>query len=130
MKERTAWYEKRGITKARYLELKGIAGQYDEMIRKERELRAGEVDRAEEGNVAWKKKDPTGNTALMIVSKSYAPRIRAIEEAARAVDACMWKYILNNVARGESWEKMRPPCGCRQFHQKRRLFFAELDKRI
>lgn len=130
MTERTAWYERRGITKGRYLELKGIASQYDWMRSQERKLRMGEVDREESGNKTWHKKDPTGNTALAMISRSYAPRIQAIEEAAKAVDISLWKYIIRCVCRGESWEKMTPPCGQRQFYAKRRLFFAELDKRI
>ena len=130
MRERTAWYEKRGITKGRYLELKGIASQYDWMCSQERKLRMGEIDREESGNSTWKKKDPTGNMAMMLIGKSYAPRIQAIEDAARAVDPLMWKYILDNVARGKPWIDGITPCGQRQFYAKRRLFFAELHKRI
>lgn len=130
MTERTAWFEKRGITKGRYMELKGIASQYDWMKRQEKKLQAGEIDRNESGNVVWRKKDPTGNAAIGLVSKSYAPRIKAIEDSAKAADAFLWKYILRCVCRGESWEKMQPPCGRRQFHARRRLFFAELDKRV
>ncbi len=130
MTERTAWYEKRGITKGRYLELKGIAAQYDWMRAQERKLRMGEVDREEGGNKTWQKKDPTGNAAIAIVGKSYAGKIRAVEESAKAVDMLLWKYILRCVTRGESWDKMMLPCGQRQFYAKRRLFFIELDKRI
>lgn len=130
MTERTAWLEKRGITKARYMELKGIAGQYDWMKAQEKKLRAGIVDRREGGNSTWQKKDPTGNAAMMMISKSYAPRIKAIEEAAKAADGFLWKYLLRCVARGESWETMQPPCGRRQFYARRRMFFAELDKRV
>lgn len=130
MTERTAWYEKRGITRGRYLELKGIASQYDWMRTQERKLRLGEIDREEGGNRTWRQKDPTGNAAILLATKSYVPRIQAIEEAAKAVDAFLWKYILRCVTRGESWEKMQPPCGRRQFYSKRRLFFAELDKRV
>lgn len=128
--ERTAWFEKRGITRGRYMELKGIASQYDWMKMQERKLQAGVVDRNEGGNSTWQKKDPTGNAALMMISKSYTPRIKAIEESAKAADAFLWKYILRGACRGESWEKMAPPCGRRQYHEKRRLFFAELHKRV
>lgn len=130
MTERTAWYEKRGITEWRYLELKGIARQYDWMRRQERKLRMGEIDRKDTGNEIWRQKDPTGNAAIAMISRSYAPKIRAIEEAAKAAGGCLWEYILRNVARGETWERMAVPCGRRQFHAKRRCFFAELDKRI
>lgn len=130
MTERTAWFEKRGITKGRYMELKGIASQYDWMKRQEKKLRAGEVDRVESGNDVWHKKDPTGNAAIGLITKSYAPKIKAIEDAARAADPLLWKYILRSACRGESWEKMQPPCGRRQFHIRRRMFFAELDKRV
>lgn len=130
MQERTAWYEKRGITRGRYLELKGIAAQYEEMKEAERKLRRGEIDREESGNVVWKKKDPTGNAAVAMIERSNAPRIRAIEEAAKAVDGRLWQYILRCVSAGESWTTMTPPCGQRQFYAKRRLFFYELHKRI
>lgn len=130
MRERTAWYENRGITKGRYQELQGIAKQYDWMRTQEKKLRMGEIDRVESGNTAFKQKDPTGNMAIVLISKSYAPRIQAIEDSARASDPFLWKYILRHVTRGESWEKMQPPCGQRQFYAKRRLFFAELDKRV
>ena len=130
MTERTAWFERHGITKGRYMELKGVASQYDWMRRQEKKLRAGEVDRSESGNGVWHEKDPTGNTAIGNIAKSYAPKIKAIEEAAKATDALLWQYVLRCVCRGESWEKMCVPCGRRQFHARRRMFFVELNKRI
>ena len=131
MKKRTPWYEKHGMTEGRIRELEGIALQYDDLREAERKLRAGEIDQPQRGNVIWKKKDPTGNMAAMRADKSNAPRIRAIEESARAAGGGLWREVLRNATcRGETWEKINPPIGRRQFYALRRRFFIELDKRV
>ena len=129
-KERTKRYESMGINKYRYLELKNIARQYDWMKREEAKLRRGEVDRPEGGNGTWKQPDPTGNEAITMVVRSYAPRIRAIEESAKAAGQEIYKWLMRNVTRGETFEKLNPPCGSAQFYRARRMFFAELDARL
>ena len=123
-------YKDMGIDKNRYLELKYIARQYDAMIREEAKLRRGEVDRPEGGNQAWRKPDPTGNAAMLVAMKSNMPRIRAIEEAARAAGAEIYSWLMRCVTRGETYEQLGPPCGQAQFYRARRRFYIELDRRI
>ena len=131
-RERTKRYEEMGISEFRYRELKNIALQYDEMVENEKRLRRGEVDRKGKGNVAWKKPDPTGNTAISIAVRSNAEKIRAIEEAARAAGPGMYRSIMRNVTQGERYSTMvpKPPCGQPQFYRARQLFFVELDRRL
>ena len=100
------------------------------MVRAEKKLRRGEVDRQNSGNQTWKQPDPTGNAAICIAMKSQAHKIKAIEEAARAAGPEIYTWLLRCVTRGEVWEKLGPPCGRAQFYAARRRFYAELDARI
>lgn len=119
-----------GINKFRYLELKNIARQYDSMIKAERKLRRGEIDRPEGGNQTWRQPDPTGNAAIGIAMKSNAHKIKAIEESVQAAGPEIYTWLLRNVTRGETYEQLHPPCGRAQFYAAHRRFFAELDARI
>lgn len=130
MNERTKRYEDAGISRDRYMELKFIARQYDAMRRAEERIQRGEYDRKPSKNGKWRQSDPTGNEAVSRIERSFAPRIRAIEEAAKEAGADLWRFVLRSVARGETYERMGPPCGRRQFYQMRRRFFIELDSRV
>lgn len=123
-------YEDAGISKFRYLELKNIARQYDQMRREEAKLRHGETDRKEGGNQTWRQPDPTGNAAIGIAMKSNARKIKAIEDSARAAGPEIYRWLMRCVTRGETFEKMGPPCGRAQFYAARRRFFIELDARL
>lgn len=123
-------YENAGINKNRYLELKYIARQYDAMRKEEAKLRRGEVDRPEGGNQTWKQPDPTGNAAVGIAVRSNAHKIKAIEDSAKAAGPEIYKYLMRCVTRGETFEKMMPPCGRSQFYRARRQFYVELDARL
>lgn len=100
------------------------------MVREEKKLRRGEIDRAEGGNAQWRQPDPTGNAAIGIAMKSNAGRIKAIEDAARAAGPEIYRWLMRCVTRGETFEKLGPPCGRAQFYAARRRFFVELDARI
>lgn len=102
-RERFKRYEATGISRYRYLELKSLARQYDE-------LRCGRK-RADADACALKK-------------------ICAIEDAARAAGGDIYAWLMRCVTRGETWEKMNPPCGRSQFYKARRLFYIELNKRL
>lgn len=104
--------------------------QYDSMRREEAKLRRGEVDRKTGGNQTWKKPDPTGNAAISIAMKSNANRIKAIEDAAHAAGDEIYPWLMKCVTRGETWERLGPPCGRAQFYRARRLFYLELDARL
>ena len=100
------------------------------MVRAEKKLRRGEVDRPQGGNQTWRQPDPTGNAAVGIAMKSNAHKIRAIEESVQAAGPEIYAWLLRCVTRGETWEKLCPPCGRVQFYAARRLFFVELDARL
>lgn len=123
-------YADAGISKYRFFELKNIALQYDEMIKAEKKLRRGEVDRVESGNQTWKRPDPTGNAAINIAIKSNAPKIRAIEESVQAAGPEIYTWLLRHVTRGETYEQLNPPCGRAQFYRAHQRFFMELDRRV
>lgn len=128
--ERVKRYEKFGISKNRFLQLKYLARQYDELRAWESKLRSDELDRVQRANAAWHAKDPTGNKAIRFVTLSNADKIRAIEDSARAAAPGMERALLRCVTRGESWERIAPPCGRDQFYAMRRRFFVELDLRV
>ena len=100
------------------------------MRREEARLWRGESDRESKGNQSWKQPDPTGNTAIGIAMRSKAQRIRAIEDSARAAGAELYPWLMKCVTRGETYEKLNPPCGRVQFYDARKLFFIELDMRV
>ncbi len=128
--ERVKRYEQYGISKNRFLQLKYLARQYDEMRAYEGRLRRDEIDRVQPVNAKWHAKDPTGNKAIRLATLSYADKIRAIEDSARAAAPGMERALLRCVTRGESWERIGPPCGRDQFYAMRRAFFVELDRRV
>ena len=95
----------------RYDELKAIARQYSEY--KSLALR-----------VATGKKTSTPRP------DDYAHRIWAIETAAIAAAGDLAEYILLNTTKEQTFEKIAPPCGRRQFYYYRKCFFEELNKRL
>lgn len=52
-----------------------------------------------------------------------------VEQAAIEADAELYQAILRNVTLGEPYERIGPPCGRRQFFEKRRIFFYLLQER-
>ena len=100
------------------------------MVREEKKLRRGEIDRTGSGNQTWRQPDPTGNAAIGIAMKSNAGRIRAIEEAAQAAGPGIYVYLLRCVTRGGTFEELGPPCGRAQFYTARQRFYVELDARL
>lgn len=61
--------------------------------------------------------------------KTHKPKQAAmIEQAARTAEPELWPYILRNVTQGVPYHALLIPCGRRQFYEKRRRFFVELDK--
>ncbi len=118
-----------GISENRYTELKYMCRQYDDMRSRLDRIRMGIDDPSpRKGNSPAQAKDPTGNNAIRAADSWCARRIRDIEQAARAADPALSKYILNNVTRGIRYEEMPVPCGINQFYSARRRFFWELDQ--
>lgn len=110
MKERVIWYEKHGIHKERYLELKHFALQYPKYI-------------AEFAKMCRE------NRYTNRVEELYR-RIQAIEGAASvAADGKLRECLILNVTTGRTERQLNPPCGHAQFYALRRAFFLELDKR-
>lgn len=130
MRVRAKWYEKHGISQQRYIQLKAFAMRYDELREREAALRRGEFDRREQKNKTWRKKDPTGNTAIGNVMRSCQKQINAIEDSAGIAAPDLYEYLMKNVTRGVKYEDMRVPTGRRQFYAARRRFYLELDQRV
>ncbi len=124
---RTRWYEKHGISKERYIELKNVCLQYDQYKRKDRELRLGDYCRRG-GNQAYSLPDPTGREAARNADSVYARKMRIIERAANEACGPLACAMLRHVTTGCSMEMTSAPCGRRQFFQLRREFFAILDR--
>lgn len=107
-----------------------MARQYEAMVKAERALRRGEIDRESGGNRHWRQSDPTGNAAISIAMHSKADKIRAIEESVQAAGPGIYTWLLRGVTQGKTFEQLNPPCGRAQFYQARRRFFMELDRRL
>lgn len=111
--DRTKRYEKAGIDRDRYFELRAVCRQYDTMRKM--------IEVARMAN--------TYNDAL----EHKWHKICAINESVEAVckkDSGMAPYILRAVTKKETYEQINPPCGRNQFYRRRRAFFVELDKRL
>lgn len=119
--------EKYGIDRQRYEELHAICRQYDKYRRLDAKMHQGEYDQPTKGNGHWSQPDPTGNRAVMLAGNRYAQRVKAIEAAAKAASPALAWHIIQNVARGKTYEQLMPPCGQRQWTEAKRRFFAELD---
>ena len=120
-----------GITPERYGELQDMCRQYPEHVRKIRRVRAGIVDRPSRKGGAWKRPDPTGNTAVNIAVEVewMEARVRMIDNCAKlAAPAAIAMAILKNVTEGRSYEHLRPPCGKNQFYDFRLWFYVLLDR--
>ena len=106
--------------------------QYDDMRRRLDHIRAGADSPRPSGGARAGVKDPTGNRAARAADSWYAARIHAIEQAAIAADPACHRFILRNVTRGTSYDKMaanaRIPCGREAFYALRRKFFWLLDQ--
>ena len=119
-----------GISAARYAELKNVCRQYQEYKREIRRIQAGIVNRLERSSGAWKRPDPTGNTAVYIndLTGWMAARVKAIEQsAARSAPHAVAGAVLRSVTEGLSYDVLCPPCGKRQFFAYRLLFYILLD---
>ena len=102
-RERTLWYEKRGMSRLRVLELKLVCQRYAEYTA---EIPVG---------ADWENSLPVRKR-------------RAIEAAARAASEELYPYLMQHVTTGVLPEKLCAPCGSRQFYQARRRFFVELHR--
>lgn len=98
-KERIKRYERVGISKNRYGELKYIAKQYDELQSLNKTPSEGDIR-----------------------------KIQAIEVAAQAADSALFEWILQCVTAGKTFEQLNPPCGRVQFFRARTRFFIELNR--
>ena len=58
----------------------------------------------------------------------YSKDIELIEQIAiEAGGAELYQWFIKAVTENKKWEDLRPPCGRRQFYEKRRKFFYLLD---
>ena len=120
-----------GISPARYDELRAVCRQYPEYRRQLERARAGIVDRPRRRGGAWRKPDPTGNTAIQLAALPFVRRMRAIEQSANAVAVPnIAEALIKNACEGMPYYQLRPAIGERQFYVLRQLFFIELDSRI
>ena len=124
---RTRWYEKREISKERYLELKNVCLQYEQYRRQDWRLRNGDL-RVCGGNQAYAQPDPTGRAAARNADSVYAKKMRAIERAAEESCGPLAWHMLAHVTTGRPVESLDAPCGRRQFFKLRREFFIALDR--
>lgn len=125
---RTKWFEKHGISKERYLELRSICMQYDQYRRKDWELRMGDAPKRSGNRVYSGTPDPTGHEAARRADSLPARKMRAIERAAEESCGAFAWAILENVTHGKPMETIDAPHGLRQMYQLRREFFAALDR--
>lgn len=120
-----------GISPWRYAELRAVCRQYREHKRTLERASLGIVDKPRRRGGAWHLPDPTGNAAINIAAMPAQRIVRAIDQSAAAVaEPVVAAAILKSVTEGADYDRLRPPCGQRQFYVLRQLFFIELDRRM
>ena len=65
------------------------------------------------------------NTNLHYINK-LKEDVETIEKAAKISDVILAEYIIKSISKGIPYENVRPPCGRRQFYEKRKKFFINL----
>lgn len=129
MKRHPRMLAEAGISPARYAELRDICRQYREM-RQAVKLVERYGNHRFDATVGGRR-DPTGNTAAWAASMPEARRLRIIDQcAADAGGKVVGRAILRSVTEGMDYERLRPPCGMRQFYQMRLAFYVEMDRRL
>lgn len=117
-----------GISWERYMELSYYCRQYQQLLEQRDAIRAGFNDLRLTGQPRGNRTgDPTAQRAERAIAISR--KLEDIELAAIQADGNLCAYILDNVARGIPYERLRCPCGRKQFYETRRRFFAILDER-
>lgn len=124
-----------GITPERYQELQSVCRQYPYYARRARRARAGIVDTPKRRSGAWRRPDPTGNTAASLADLLgwESARMKLIETCARqAGGSAVAPSILESVTEGRGFDvlRRRAPCGRRQFYVLRLGFYVLLDARL
>lgn len=117
------------LSRNRNLELRYLCLQYDEMKHKLQSidygLKAVEITGMPSSH---RLSNVTEETALKRIN--LTKKLEAIEQSAIEADPEIYKYILKAVANDLPYEYLSVPCGRRQFYEKRKLFFALLDKKV
>ena len=119
------------ISPDKYRELLYFCRQYDEL--KDKLLSCYDIravrlsDMPKSGRIS----NTTEHNAL--TSEKLSKSISLIEQTAIEADAELYQFIIDNVARGTSYEYLRNacniPCGHRKFYLTRRKFFFLLSKK-
>lgn len=129
MEERNLNLQKYGISKERYLELKYFCRQYHEFLDK---IQYGLIkstinDGMPKGGINTS--SPVEQQA--IDNNQLIDAINLIDDTVNATvdDEKMRKCILQAVTLGTSYERMKVPCGRRQFYELRRKFFYLLAQK-
>ena len=119
----------KNLSKNRYLELKYLCLQYNDMKHKLQSLNYGlkatEITGMPSSHRLGNITEETAFKRITLTEK-----LKAIDQSAIAADVDIYQYILKAVSDDLPYECLSVPCGRRQFYEKRRLFFTLLDKRI
>lgn len=105
-----------------YRELLYFCWQYPEKAAKLRDLRSltlAPPNGTPRGNAPG---NPTERKAINALK--YSTDCEMIEQTAIEAGAGIYSWLLKNITeKGMTWERLNPPCGRRQFYEKRRRFF-------
>lgn len=119
--KRTICMDEYGISQYAYRELYYFCLQYDEKRERLKSMYGGKSQVITGMPKGGRISDSTFNTAERALR--LRKDIEDIEQAAIEADGELYKYIIDNVARGIPYERMNIPCGRRQFYNKRKAFF-------
>ena len=129
MREYSLRLDKYGISRELYNELRWFCRQYPDKLAELSAVRGGFNDLRRDG---MPKGGGISNPTERRAMRALAIRadIEAIEQAALAADAGLYREILSNVTRGVVYMNLDAPCGKNQFTAVRRKFFWHLACRL
>lgn len=120
----------KNLNKYRYLELKYLCLQYNDLKMELNELSQESVKAARITGMPSAHNISNATQDMVIKKMEVERKIKAIEQSARGASSDIYEYMIRAVTEGIPFEFLEVPCGRRQFYEKRRLFFTLLDRKI
>lgn len=120
----------KNLSKYRYLELKYLCLQYNDLKSELKELSQEDIKAVQITGMPSARNISNEVQEIVIKKSEVERKIKAIEQSALGASPDIYEYMIKAVTEEIPFEFLSVPCGRRQFYEKRRLFFTLLDKKI